>query len=226
MDVIYFVKQSKTNDELKYSLRTLKNLPHDKVYFFGGCPDGLKPDVYVPIKQKGTKYDNVKMMYNHVVNSDVSNDFIMMNDDFFIMDKIETIKPCFRCSMYEYIVRIENNYGMASTDYTRRLRKTTAALEQAGLDTKCYELHIPFVYNKEKLKIALQKFPNYKGTRSIYGNMFIKDADKIPDVKILKLNTPLPEGPFISTSDLTWKYFISEPIRQKFNKPSKYEIIE
>lgn len=50
-DIVYFVKESKTNEELRYSLRTLKNFPHRKVWFYGGCPEGLKPDQYVYVEQ-------------------------------------------------------------------------------------------------------------------------------------------------------------------------------
>ena len=50
-DVVYFVKDTKENEELRYSLRTLKNFPHAKVWFYGGCPEGLKPDHHVYVKQ-------------------------------------------------------------------------------------------------------------------------------------------------------------------------------
>ena len=42
MDIVYLVKNSRTNDELTYSLRTLVNVPHDKVFLVGGCPDNIK----------------------------------------------------------------------------------------------------------------------------------------------------------------------------------------
>lgn len=35
-DIVYFVKESRENEELRYSLRTIKNFPHDKVYFNDG----------------------------------------------------------------------------------------------------------------------------------------------------------------------------------------------
>lgn len=36
-DIVYFVKESESNEELRYSLRSLKNFPRRKVWFYGGC---------------------------------------------------------------------------------------------------------------------------------------------------------------------------------------------
>ena len=35
-DIVYFVKDTDTNEELRYSLRSLANFPHGKVWFYGG----------------------------------------------------------------------------------------------------------------------------------------------------------------------------------------------
>ncbi len=49
-DIVYMVKDSSPNEELRHSLRSVeKNWgPRGKVWFFGGCPEGLKPDGFVP----------------------------------------------------------------------------------------------------------------------------------------------------------------------------------
>lgn len=220
MDVVYFVKDTEQNEELTYSLRSLKNLPHDKVWFFGGCPKNLRPDHHYRVLQnKQTKYDNVHAMYSEILRSDVSEDFIMFNDDFFVMDKVAEVLPVHRGSLYKYIVTVEDNNG-GITPYTRRLRKTVQALEKAGLPTRCYELHLPMVFNKEKLRATLSFHLN--GVRSIYGNMYY-EGNEIPDCKVFKIGQPLPEGPFFSTSDQTWKYYIGDIIKEKFPEQSKYE---
>lgn len=59
-DIVYFVKESDENEELRYSLRSLKNFPHKRVWFYGGCPKGLKPDVHVYVEQnEQNKWQNV-----------------------------------------------------------------------------------------------------------------------------------------------------------------------
>ena len=50
-DIVYFVKDTKTNEELKYSLRSLVNFPHKSVWFYGGGPRDLNPDFHIKVNQ-------------------------------------------------------------------------------------------------------------------------------------------------------------------------------
>ena len=43
-DVVYCVKDDPDNEELRYSLRSLKNLPHQKVWIYGGGPKWLNEE--------------------------------------------------------------------------------------------------------------------------------------------------------------------------------------
>lgn len=65
-DIVYFVKNSEYNGELRYSMRSvLKNFPHRKIWFVGGLPKGIKPDYYQPVNQSEKpfkdKYDNMQL---------------------------------------------------------------------------------------------------------------------------------------------------------------------
>ena len=52
LDIVYFVKEWPTNEELHYSLRSVaKNMPHKRVWIFGGHPKGVIPDVYIKVKK-------------------------------------------------------------------------------------------------------------------------------------------------------------------------------
>ena len=84
-DIVYFVKDTKVNEELKHSVRSLKNFPHNKVWFYGGCPDGLKPDHHIYIKQdQPTKWQNIFEMFKMACkNKDITKNFWLFNDDFF-----------------------------------------------------------------------------------------------------------------------------------------------
>ena len=105
-DIVYFVKESPVNEELRYSLRSLVNFPHRKVIFYGCCPDGLSPDVHIKVNQNcENKWLNVnKMLRLACKNKDITKDFWLFNDDFFIMEKIET--PCnyYNGDLYKRIV--------------------------------------------------------------------------------------------------------------------------
>lgn len=81
-DIVYFVKDTESNEELRYSLRTLKNFPHRKVWLYGGCPAGLKPDKWVHLVQdKENKWENVRMMLESACkNKEISSSFWLFND--------------------------------------------------------------------------------------------------------------------------------------------------
>ncbi len=60
LDIVYFVKESAQNEELRYSLRSVeKNFPHRNVWFVGGKPKGLTPDKWHAVNQdRETKWGN------------------------------------------------------------------------------------------------------------------------------------------------------------------------
>ena len=52
-DVVYILKNGCDGYELRYSLRSLANMDHGKVWFVGGQPDGLYPDERMEFEQEG-----------------------------------------------------------------------------------------------------------------------------------------------------------------------------
>lgn len=112
-DIVYFVKDSPTNEELRYSLRSLANFPHGRVWFYGGCPDGLKPDQHIYVKQdQDNKWQNVNMMLRMVCSNDeVSKDFWLFNDDFFVMEKVEKPTNYHNGDLYKRIVQLEDKHS-------------------------------------------------------------------------------------------------------------------
>lgn len=57
MDIVYLVKECRINEELTYSLRSLVNLPHDKVFLVGGCPTNIDKTkiTHIPTLQGNNK---------------------------------------------------------------------------------------------------------------------------------------------------------------------------
>ena len=94
LDIVYFVKDSPENEELKYSLRSVeKNFPHKHVWFIGGKPKSLEPDKWLPVKQNQvTKWANTSMLLRSACeNPEISDDFVLFNDDFFILYPVEDL---------------------------------------------------------------------------------------------------------------------------------------
>ena len=234
------VKDAAYNDELRYSLRSLSNIPHGRVFFFGGVPHSLTPDVRRTIHQtQTTKYDRVHAMLRQVANDpELSEEFLLFNDDFFIIRPIThpsspSPSPSPSPSFPQYydghlddlIKRVESSFGHP-TSYTMRLRKTSSALH----NPKNFEVHVPLLMTKTNLRTVLSTYPDLNGVRTIYGTMFPSaDQQQIIDPKVWSgtdnHRTPsLLSTPFISTDDESFsRGRVGSFIRSILNEKSKYE---
>lgn len=225
LDIVYFVKDGAHNEELRYSLRSVDaNMPHKRVWIFGGCPINIVPDVRVRVDQTGrTKWDKVRNMYKMVCeNKEITDDFIMFNDDFFIMKPTYYIDPMYRCSLEEHIRVLEQRNP---TEYSRLLRKCLARLGQRALS---FELHVPFIFNKKELMKILHDYPDVHCTRTIYGNISDSKSMKHSDVKIFSSKPPFDykNSQFLSTDDSVvninndvWRW-----LQKQFINKSRFEI--
>lgn len=222
-DIVYILKDDVAPDELRYSLRTLKNFPHGKVWFFCGCPQGFRPDEYVPFKQIGErKFAKATSTYKAICESGVSEDFWMFNDDFFILEKVENFPYMFHGTLGEYVEFLRRRSRV--NPYARRLDRTRLNLENKGLGTLNYALHIPMLFNKGKVMETLETFPNDPMFRSLYGNLHKVGGIEANDCKICDMET-IPEGwKLVSTYEESFNHGkVGEYIREKFPTPSEWE---
>ena len=223
-DIVYFVKDTPTNEELRYSVRSLANFPHGKVWFYGGCPDGLKPDHHVYVKQdQPTKWANIFNMYKMVCNNEeISEDFWLFNDDFFIMKKVKKGPNYYEGDLYKRVVTLEDAHG-GITPYSQQLRYTLQELESIGCDTKNYALHVPMLMNREKGK-ELCNIISGPMIRCVYGNYFKIGGENHRDVKIDRLDRVAKDTEYLSTNDKSFKGMVGDQIRATFPDKCKYEI--
>lgn len=229
LDVVYFVREGE-NEELRYSLRSVeKNLPHRKVWIIGGKPADIEPDEFIRIPQDEpgkTKWDKVRANLELVATHDgITEDFILMNDDFFINKPTEELPPAYRGTLRQHYEAIERQHH-GTTAYTIELRRTERALENAGKTTLSYELHIPIIINRKKLLETVLEFPNSHGTRTLYGNRNRIGGEQKKDVKIYTHSTIVPDDTwqFISSDDSTWgDTELTRYIQQHFQEKSRWE---
>lgn len=187
LDIVYFVKEAPRNEELRYSLRSVAmHMPHKRVWIFGGCPYSIVPDIRVKVKQEGkTKWDRVRTMFRMACeNKEITDDFILFNDDFFIMQPMDKIEPKFRCSLDRHIEILEATRRNKPTPYSKLLRDCRDELRRLGKPTNSYELHVPFVFNKQKLLKLINTYKNAHCTRTLYGNIYGVGGTQSSDVKI------------------------------------------
>lgn len=229
IDVVYFVKQSSANDELKYSLRTVeKNWPCFRVWFCGGRPDGIKPDIMMRLNQHGlNKWEKVRNSIIAVCkNDEITEDFWLFNDDFFVMKKRKAdFEPQYNGRIIDYVDRIKKRHHDSHSEYTVRLMNTIDALEKAGFGTLNYEVHKPMLINRAKALEVLERFPEIGGFRSLYGNYWQIGGENQHDMKIKELgNFDWEDWEFLSTADKSFREGeVGKYIRGKFNKISRFE---
>lgn len=229
LDIVYFVKDAQTNNELRYSIRSVaKNMPYKRIWIIGGCPYGIVPDIHVRAEQNGhSKWENVHEMYRLACeNKELTDDFIMFNDDFFIMQPMPRVEPLYRCTLDEHIAMLESKFKRVN-GYSKLLRNCNKELKRLGKTQFSYELHIPFIFNKQKLSDLLNNFPHQHCTRTLYGNLYSIGGRQSEDIKVF---SPKPDfdyksSPLLSSDDGIdninndiWRY-----IKFSFKEKSKYE---
>lgn len=231
-DVVYPVKKIGENDELRYSLRSLSNLPHRKVYIVGHKPDWctnvvhLQPSKYDYkwVKASNRHHDTEMKWLAAITDPGLSQEFYAMNDDFFVMRKCHALLNYHKGGLHEHIAGRNAAIG---GEYTRALRDTEAFLQRERIDNPLsYELHIPALMDKTKRLIVHNYFlqeVKYGRTllpRSTYGNMFYHTNSYTEDVK----NSEDKKLGFLSTNEGTFEGEIGDYIRSKFTEASPYEL--
>lgn len=222
-DIVYFVKETKNNEELRYSLRSLKNFPHGKVWFYGGCPQGLKPDVHIRILQdQPTKWANIFKMFKLACNNpDISKDFWLFNDDFFVMQPVKDGPNYYEGDLYKRVVTLEDKHN-GITPYSQQLRYTLQELEEMGCTTLNYAVHTPMLINKEKGR-ELCNIINGPMIRCVYGNYFKIGGVNHRDCKIDSLSKLYKDGDYLSTNDKSFSGRVGEQIKEMFKDKCEYE---
>ena len=226
-DIIYILKSELDTEELKYSLRSVeKNFPHRKVWFVGGQPEGLTPDVRLPHKQVGEdKWSMIRSsMWQAVNNGELTEDFFLFNDDFFVM------KP-FKGKFVNYVdgtleSRIEELREVHPwlNPYGRTVYKANEELKSLGIKKPLnFEVHLPMLFNKDLVKTTIGQCSSPQ-MRSIYGNLTYCKVIQKRDVKVYGMDE-LPEDPdFLSTNDKTFTTgAVGRYIRDAFPDKSRFE---
>lgn len=223
MDYVYICRQG-NNEELRYSLRSLeKNMPYGNVWLIGYRPEWYRGN-FIKLEDVSSKFENIKNCIKKITDiKEISEDFVLMNDDFFACNKINTIQV-FHGGLLEDKIKRYKELRMSSK-YIRLLEITMKDLLKYGIKNPLdYDIHTPMPINKNKLK---ETFPLAYFPRSGYGNIADIGGSMINDVKIYSdktkgnINTKkLPD--FISTEDQSFVK-IKPMLESLFSIPSKFE---
>jgi hypothetical protein len=228
MDLVYICRNGQ-NEELRYSIRSaVKNLPHDKIWVVGGKPDWYNGN-YIQVNQTRNKYSNARENLKALVASEeISESFVLMNDDFYILNKIDSIPYMHSKTLDEKIKAREDLFS--GNSYNKLLRETIRSVsrkvEGPVID---YELHVPMVMEKNKLSHVLKFMGLW---RSIYGNIFGVGGTEITDVKVyVESSVFYPNSysldnlkyDYLSSSDDSFELVRSTILEKLFYTKSNYE---
>lgn len=225
-DVVYVLKDNPPTESLRYSLRSLQNFPHNKVWFVCGVPDGLVPDHQIRHEQKGASnwQKSTSSIYQVCHEKELTDYFWLFNDDFFVMKPVENMKPIYNGTLYRRIKELEEK-NLGKTLYSRELEKAYHLLTEKGYKTYNYAVHMPMLINKKKALKLINEYPSMASFRSIYGNIYKVGGVNRKDVKVLS-HTEVPKNSvFLSTTDSSFDDGkVGEYIRSVFTEPSRFEI--
>lgn len=220
-DVVYLVRPGDSNEELRHSLRSLVNLPHRKVWIAGHMPRWVTSVEHLPVRQRGgAKWENQEANLRAACeHPDVSETFVMFNDDFYVVRPVERV-PVLHRGLLTGVVEATLD---RNNRYTARIRATSQFL---GPDALAYDwIHVPLPIVKAQMRETLDRMPRGLLFRSVYGNEWRIGGTEVGDAKINRSNDTPPDGMvFLSTSDQSFR---SRPVgrwlRRKFSEPCRYE---
>lgn len=228
MDFVYICKPG-DNEELRYSIRSvLYSFPDANIWLVGGKPKWYSGN-YISVEQNHHKYANAINNLHAICDSnEISEEFVLMNDDFFIIKKINRIDYFYNGLLSNKISNYTKITG--SSMYIKKLILTRTRLIEYGIENPLdYELHIPMVMEKEKLKHIILKYPSCLW-RSMYGNIYSVGGNEMEDVKIYtnkkhsaRSNEITEHSTFLSTEDQAFSLAFDKVFSRMFTSPTTCE---
>lgn len=202
MDVVYYVRPGEVNHELRLSLNSLANLPHRRVFIVGHTPHWVRGVTSIPgnldrgVSHWRRGWDNVRIAAEY--EGDMSDHVVMMNDDFMVLDPVETLPVYYRGTLEEHIEVID-----LGTSWGTSLYKTWEYLDPATVPLS-YEVHVPMPVDREALAEHLWLADGREDDpdpplqwRTVYGNL----APESGGHEHLPLDVKVKEGNFRSVQD-------------------------
>lgn len=227
MDVVYPLKRGSASAfrELRYSLRSLVNVPHGRVFVVGGKPSWLVNATHLPADQQTTKWtDATNNVRTACMSAEVSDPFVLMNDDFFITSRIDGVPVLNRGTVRDVL----GEYSAVPSRYVEGMRETLTVLEGSGFsDPLSFELHVPMVVDKQGFLAALDLGSGVGvwHKRTAYGALAGLSGERVSDVKVYDYAGRIPSHlPFVSTSNASFLHgVVGKQVRGLFPQVFEYE---
>lgn len=233
VDVVYKVKPSEVNEELRYSIRSVyQNWPEARITIAGYKPSWLTGVNHIDVLQKPhQKHQNANRIVKEVLLSlSISEPFWFMDDDMFILQK--SYQPIVNWGLVEDVIATYGQHGLGSSHHLGMIR-TLDILRDMGYENPIsYACHTPLLTYKDELLKAMDYIEDGFNVQyaTIYGNQVDLGGIQLPsgDVKVhdlLEVPGWVAESPYVSTSDRSFSHgMIGRWLRNRFTEVSPFEV--
>jgi hypothetical protein len=223
---VYTVRPGESNEELRYSLRSLKNTPWvSDVYIVGHKPAWLTNVNHIDMPARGNKYETTTVNLIEAL-PELPEHVTLWNDDMFATKRINRLPNYHRGTVDEVIAEFTAR-GIHSR-YVAGMRETKQALQRIGHDNPLsYELHIPMFVNTEAYADALtwgrRAGIRVLHKRTAYGVINNIGGQRTQDVKMRTMDAQPPTGPWLSSMDTVFQYGAGNIVKWLFPNPGRHE---
>lgn len=192
-DILYVVRPDERNEALRYSLRSLANLPHRRVFIAGYCPEWVRGVTVISVRRRANKFDSIEENVRRgLEHPELSEDLVYFNDDFYITQPVDTIPLTHGGLIDQYLGKQE---------LKMRMRNTLAHLKECFPNMVFYTfdgIHTPLPLERGAARRALTNIPRGCLWRTWYGNSQRVGGIAVEDTKIRNEHTG-DLGIFVST---------------------------
>jgi hypothetical protein len=233
-DIVYFLGADLPLDgaELRYSLRSLSNIPHGDVYMLGPDVPGWVQEVnWVEWGQLPEKQLDISEKYKalrHPVFENMTDNVIVMDDDFYIIKKMRSVPL-----LYNMPMRAKAITRPADDEMGAMLRNTLRLLlEQLVGVPLAAVLHVPFPITRSMLPVNFEDgrgpyewktiYLNYAMSQGVRGKSSLIDP-KITEHKDIALTLEYNDGFMASMERVYDELDMDEILNKFFPKKSVYE---
>jgi hypothetical protein len=210
--------------ELKFALRSIDQhlTGFTNLVIIGTPPDWYKGEyINAPNHNSRKQYSIYTKLLTACEFGAVSEDFIMWNDDHFLLKDIMTLQ----------IMDWHDGYlkDTLSRNHGVRYKEAIANTLQILPDGLNYDIHTPCIYNKTAFKNLFEKKTDEICIKSCYLNRYAKFSCNMTDHKINQLLSKeaikelIKDRLFFSTSTNGMKKPMIELLNELYPKPSQWE---
>lgn len=216
-DVLYLVGLQDT-DELKYSLRSLRFVDHDRVWIAGHLPDWVTGVQRIDVPQDRSKRENtLANLRAALAEPELSDPFQLWCDDFYAMQPIGRLPVMHVGPLIDTIHR-------ARGGYRRALHQAATYLAQQGVGKPlAYDaIHVPQRFHKEPLTEVLDT--GVVMYQTVYGNLHRDEPGEL--VVNAKQSNGYEARAWLSTNSAAWGGPMGRHIRATHPDLGPYEVAD